>query len=336
MGDGTKENPLTREDVLRLIEENGGTAEGLDLSEKVFEAGIDLSGLELNEIILDGTKLDEANLERAILAGANLQRASLCGANLQGVKCGGIDLRNAILIGTDLRGANIAGADMRGALFLSVEFNRDTDFINVNWGSKHCVPRWIECTAERTYRELKNWHNEAGMYNVAGDFFYREMTAKRNLFWLGTSEERPIIWLPDRGFLLAGKSRSEYLREHLRPFKPKELLKAIFPKKPFHWAWSKFLSLSCGYGERPLRVIGLAASILLVSTLIYFIIGSVWEWQAFWNSLYFSAVSFTALGYGSWLQVTNDWIRGIGAFESFIGVFMIALFLITFVRKMTR
>jgi len=30
MGDGTKENPYTREDVLRLIEENGGTAKGLD------------------------------------------------------------------------------------------------------------------------------------------------------------------------------------------------------------------------------------------------------------------------------------------------------------------
>ena len=29
MGDGIAENPYTREDVLKLIEENGGTAEGL-------------------------------------------------------------------------------------------------------------------------------------------------------------------------------------------------------------------------------------------------------------------------------------------------------------------
>lgn len=33
MGDGTKENPYTREDVLKLIEENGGIAKGLDLTE---------------------------------------------------------------------------------------------------------------------------------------------------------------------------------------------------------------------------------------------------------------------------------------------------------------
>ena len=43
MGDGTVQNPFTREDVLRLIEENGGRAEGFDLSEKVFVEQIDLS-----------------------------------------------------------------------------------------------------------------------------------------------------------------------------------------------------------------------------------------------------------------------------------------------------
>ncbi len=31
MGDGTKEKPSTREDVLRLIQENGGKAEDLEL-----------------------------------------------------------------------------------------------------------------------------------------------------------------------------------------------------------------------------------------------------------------------------------------------------------------
>ena len=102
------------------------------------------------------------------------------------------------------------------------------------------------------------------------------------------------------------------------------------------WLWLWFMQGLWGYGERPWRVIRFGVSMLLIFALIYFIIGSVWEWSAFWWSLYFSAVSFTALGYGSWLHVTNDWIKGIGALESFIGVFSIALFLITFVRKMTR
>jgi hypothetical protein len=54
------------------------------------------------------------------------------------------------------------------------------------------------------------------------------------------------------------------------------------------------------------------------------------------DSLYYSAVSFTALGYGQWAPEPTGWVKGLGAFEAFIGVFMMALFLITFVRKMIR
>ena len=74
MGDGTEQNPYTREDVRRLIEEHGGTAEGLDLSEKWFEDGIDLSekvfekqidlsDLDLRGIILKNSHLLAAHLE---------------------------------------------------------------------------------------------------------------------------------------------------------------------------------------------------------------------------------------------------------------------------------
>ena len=53
MGDETKENPYTREDVEAKIKEHGGP-EGLDLSGKEFEEGIDLHGLDLSRIILKG------------------------------------------------------------------------------------------------------------------------------------------------------------------------------------------------------------------------------------------------------------------------------------------
>ena len=72
MGDGTRENPFTREDVLRLIEENGGTAKGLDLSGKWFE----------REINLKGTILASVHLERADLVSAHLEEADLGEANL--------------------------------------------------------------------------------------------------------------------------------------------------------------------------------------------------------------------------------------------------------------
>ena len=84
MGDGTKQNPYTREDVLRLIEENGGTAKGLDLSGKVFKAGINLSGLNLAEIILKEAvflfRQEDNEREGAHLEGANFWYAELQGA----------------------------------------------------------------------------------------------------------------------------------------------------------------------------------------------------------------------------------------------------------------
>ncbi len=266
MGDGTKENPFTREDVLRLIEKHGGTAKGLDLSEKIFEAWIDLRDLNLNGIILNKA-----------------------------------DLRNANLEGADLKFANLTGISL-----MDCRFSSDTMLQNAEWGDYILADEIDEPlnAVENTYRRLKQWYTNAGIYDIAGEFFFREMTAQR----------KRIKWWP-------------------HPTQRKRINWWIHPR---HRAWSKFVSLICGYGERPLRVIGWAASVVLISALIYFIAGSVWEWSAFWNSFYFSAVSFTALGYGSWLQATNDWIKGIGAFESFVGVFTIALFLITFTRKMRR
>jgi len=333
MGDGTKENPFTREDVLRLIEENGGTAEGLDLSRKVFKVAIDLSSLDLRGIILEkamfpvhfaGEKtsgarfnasrlwnahlekadLQHAHFEAAELTGAHLEEAILASSHLEGADLIGAHLEGADLSITHLEGADFGDAHLKGAFLWGAKFSSYTKLEGVDWGDyilgdekdeKKVGEReeyLILWSVDNPYRRLKLWYTEYGIYNVAGEFFFREMTIRRKV----------LKWWPH----------------------------------PLPRAWSKFISLICGYGERPLRVIGWAASVVLGLAFIYFIVGSVWEWWAFWKSLYFSAASFTALGYGSWLEITNDWIKGIGAFESFIGVFTMALFLITFVRKMTR
>jgi hypothetical protein len=62
-------------------------------------------------------------------------------------------------------------------------------------------------------------------------------------------------------------------------------------------------------------------------------------WADIWRSLYFSAVSFTAIGYGGWVtgaDAPSTWTKWFGVTESFIGVFLIALFLVTFTRRWTR
>lgn len=321
---GEKQKRLTREDVIRLIKENGGTAEGLDLSEKIFEGGIDLSDLDLHRIILKGAILAGADLEDARLECAHLEEADLSGANLKGADLVFTHLERATLLDADLKsahleythleGANLRGAHLEGAI-LSLAYLKKTilstahlegvylraaevyeaHLEDVEWGNYKIgeETRKDFYTAESIYRRLKQWYTNAGVYDIAGEFFYREMEAKR----------KSMKWWP----------------------------------QPWHRAWVEFVSFICGYGERPYRVILWAASVVLGLALIYFAIGSTWEWWAFWNSLYFSAVSFTALGYGTWAYTPPEaWVQGVGAAESFIGVFTIALFLITFTRKMRR
>lgn len=107
----------TREQILRLIEENKGP-EGLDLSGKDL-LEIDLSGVDLHGAILARADLSEADLRRANLGGADLswavlQEADLRWADLRGANLHRADLRMARVRWADLGGAQIEGADFSG------------------------------------------------------------------------------------------------------------------------------------------------------------------------------------------------------------------------------
>lgn len=303
MGDGTKENPFTREDVLGLIKKSGNRAKGLDLSGKQFEEDIDLHGLDLRGIVLEGAQLQGAHLEgavlwRAHLEGAFLREAHLEGARLRDAHLEGAELWSACLKRAQLRdahlqGANLVRANFEGAWLGGVKLSPDTKLRDVRWGNYIMQEEIDELfgMAVDSYRLLKQWHTNAGMYDVAGKFFYREMEARR-------------------------KSRHWKTEPHLK-------------------LWDWILRLLCGYGEEWLRVIIWAAAVVFGLALIYFAIGTLTP-NTFLNSLYYSAVSFTALGYGTWAPQPTGWVKGLGAVEAFVGVFMMALFLVTFTRKMTR
>jgi uncharacterized protein YjbI with pentapeptide repeats len=365
--------PITRENLLELIRRNGGSAHGLNLSGRTFETAIELSGMHLDGIILDEANLSgsyppdlnftgefldgrDARTLGAILVGAKLTTASLRNAelsfvNFESADLSDADLREAYLYNTRLRkatleqcnftearlpwadlweanlrfsnlkkadlsnanlmssdlleanlegahlfeaelsGANLAEANLSGANMTGVKFDSDTELANVKWGNYILDEEKIGHFEEAVdiYRRLKQWYMNAGIYDVAGEFFFREMTAKR----------KNTEWSPN----------------------------------PFPRIYSKFLSILCGYGEKYIRVIFSAVTVFVLLAIIYWLFGGL----NFLSALYFSGVSFTALGYGGWVNAPpQDWIKGMGVLESFIGVFMMALFLVTFTRKMTR
>jgi hypothetical protein len=313
MGDGTQENPYTREDVLRLLKEAEEPDLVPDLSEKVFEEGIDLRGLDLRGIDFSGSRLANAHLEGAKLSsahfkGADLSRAHLEGADLtfthfEGANLDLANLKEAWLAWASLDVAKLTGASLRqawldrtsfiGAYLLGVEFSPDTKWGNIDWGN-YILGEEADGffgLAEDVYRNLKIWHTQHGLYDIAGKFFYRETEARR-------------------------KAQS-------------------WKKKPLQKLWSWVLRILCGYGEKPERVAISAAVVIFGLAAAYCLWGS-FSSSAFADTLYYSVASFTALGYGQWAPQPTGWAKGVGAAEAVLGVSMMALFLVTFTRKMIR
>lgn len=308
MGDGTEKNPYNRKDVLRLIKENGGTAEGLDLSGKEFEEGIDLRkmnlrGIELIGVNLQGAVLVGANLQGSNLASINLEDARINDANLQEANLAGANLQRADLQMANLQGARLWQANLRGTQLWDANL-KGAMLEEITWDPKYVVgdepdpikkfpeearQQFLE-EATSVYRHLKSCHMEQGLYDLAGKFFYREMEMRR---------------------------------------------KAQSWKKPHLKLWSWTLNLLCGYGEKPERVAISAAAIVFGLAAAYFFWGS-FDSSSFGDTLYYSVASFTALGYGQWAPQPTGWAKGVGAAEAVLGVSMLALFLVTFTRKVSR
>lgn len=117
-----------------------------------------------------------------------------------------------------------------------------------------------------------------------------------------------------------------------------------------------FLKYTCGYGERPARVIGVSLLIILFSALFFQFSGIVigehtieeriidYEIHAtlptlqgikdYLQCVYYSFVTFTTLGYGD--IHPQGYSKVIACAESFTGAFFIALFVLVFGRKMMR
>ena len=128
------------------------------------------------------------------------------------------------------------------------------------------------------------------------------------------------------------------------------------------WLWSWFCNVIYGYGEKPQNVVISAGLIIIFFALLFASIGisnpeiidlkGITVDQNTGNivdsaskgllknnvirnipdSLYFSLITFTTLGYGDFRPL-EGWGRILAGSEAFIGAFMMALFVYTFARR---
>ena len=165
---------------------------------------------------------------------------------------------------------------------------------------------------EEIYRRLKQSYQRYGDYSIAGDLYYQEMECKRKQ--LG------------------------FFRRHF---------------------WNIVYRGLCGYGEAPFRVIFASLFIIIGFSFLYYyngikFLGESIKHNLSFNSfdisflirnydilikdflfcIYTSVITFTTLGYGDVHPIGLS--RFFASIESGLGIFMTALFIFVFTRKMLR
>lgn len=273
----------------------------------LYKAGESLEGFQLK-----GADLSSIDLSHANLSHCNLNRANLSGAHLHGA-----NFSYTSMIKSDVRGANLNQARLVFTDLLGVQFDK-AKMERIEWGEvisqeKHALESFYHgeydladqyfIEAEEVYRSLYHACDERGLYEESSNFHHRDRIMRR------------------------------YQLE--------------FPSKD--WLVSYLVDVLCGYGEKPLRVVIFSMVIILFWSILYSCIGLNYNDQllflsinkpwgqnlsVFMHCLYFSVVTFTTLGYGDITPFGPA--KALAAIEAFIGSFTIAIFVVVFVKKMTR
>ncbi|MDD1781766.1 ion channel [Enterovibrio sp. ZSDZ35] len=276
------------------------------------------SGGQLRGIIVKRADLQDVNLVKHGAGGgydlsyANFYRSNMTNAHLFNAK-----FDHGSLMKADLHDANIHCASFINCNLLGVKLT-DTKIDNIKIGNtlqqeeegrqaekKRDMEKALDLfeQSEEIYRDLRKASEAQGIFTMAGYFLQKELTMRRFQMPMYSTQR----------------------------------------------AMSKTVDLFCGYGESPIRVIFFSLALILLCAIIYFYMGIQYAGEyvgyaatqtiegnfwAFSDCLYYSVVTFTTLGYGDFIPIGMS--RLVAATEAFTGSFTIALFVVVFVKKMTR
>jgi len=106
-----------------------------------------------------------------------------------------------------------------------------------------------------------------------------------------------------------------------------------------YWLGNRVSNLVWGYGEKPFRVFGTALASIFIFGFIYAGSGLVLPAggrfvTSLADSLYFSAVTFSTVGYGDFLP--HGWVKLAAVLEGLLGITLTPLFVVALTRRYLR
>ncbi len=284
-------------DTSKRLEERARTGKPMD---GFFLQKANLEGVDLvHRGSSDGYKLTNCDLYRANLSGAHLFNTDLSGSSLMKANLSDSNLNLANLENCNLLGVNLERARIEH-MKVGPKLLQQQEAEKISDKNKK---RDYHEQCEEIYRILRKTAEHDGLYYERSIYHRKEMAMMRY--------QMPLYSMQRFG--------------------------------------SKVLDILCGYGELPMRIFLIALLQVFFSSFVYFFCGleiggeiagfnpdlSVWtNIGSYFESILYAMITFTTLGYGNIVPIGAA--LPFSAFQRFIASFTLSLFIITFIKKVTR
>lgn len=324
--------------------------DGFRCAEATFPSGSDFSGMRfpsdavfreasLVDADLSGTDLtgtdgtSTAVFDGADLSGANLSRADLSGVSFERARLSRVELFDTTLVGARLYGALLGDARIdRGTTFWPATDASIGDLIGggeatLGGGPWHRLAtyarrgRFPYCIYDPRYatvpEALRRDAAATPDLEKAAEMYSTVETVARDNSFPGLSTE-----------CFLGRKDVQFLR-YRRDGRPLMAIRSFVP------------NLVARYGESPWRVLGTGAAIISGCGLGYWGFdliersGATETPVTLLDSIYFSALTFTTLGYGDFNPV-GPFGQFLAVVETSLGVILLAILVFVFGRRATR
>ncbi len=289
----------------------------------------DLSSFNLRKVVLKNSHFEKLNLTKANLSQADfsgthmfdtrLKGADLVGANFSNSDATHCDFRSADLTKANFTNARLWNADLSGTNLTECDLE-DADLWNAKlfdvklWHTNFEKAKFLAkknfadnkvfddsrinesglLSAEESYRNLKKYFLNNGMYNDASCASFKEKTMER----LSLKKKRSLHYIPSMFInILCGYGEKPY----------RIILSSLGTILLF--AFLYYLLGAVENSTTPTYVLRVG------------------------DYIYYSTVTFTTVGYGDFIPKSSTTFRLMAAAEAFLGTFLTGLFIFTLARK---
>ena len=348
-GNGTSEAYLLRKfKVLKLGQ--------YELHDPIIIAGRNLDFADLDFLTIVGerhggraTVVNFSSCRSLSLVDAGLHHVTFSNCLVENLRCIGSRMQDFVFKRSEVDNPEIRNSTINGLMFddsrVTAPIIERTEIQRLTYKPRQS---WLGYSGEADVcRRLRTAFQNTGKRVEASDYYFRERCLERKALWSPYLQSEHTAEFPRRKYNGRLRQLFKFWKEghfdnqksfelfldilsfHIRVWLiPKYVLKALTYKVRYFMSLLEYLIW--GYGERPSKVIIVALLVVGLSSFYFYFYGPTIGRVI--DSIYFSAITFTTLGYGD-ITPADDYAKIICSAEALLGGLSIGLLIGGFANK---